>query len=442
MCPMCKKVVEFGVVCDNCAAWFHATESCCGDALADAFLRTGKGPWCCPNCFPHMGERPVADRLMAPAATAEVLDWRRAFHIFTESCAGCGLEVKGEGEGQLRCAECYLPFHSRPGCTGLSEEKIRSRATGDWSCPTCTLRRTGTTVPNSLVSADCANEAEAVPIPMVNEVDDEPPQHDFEYAQQVVWRHPRVVQQRARLPKADWGGRCIATEACNFTPAVGTATQPLLANSKGGQAYNQEGCLLMARDCIFECNASSNCPPDCFNRVVGRGVRARLQVFKTLGRGWGVRTLDGLRAGAFVCEYTGNIMLDQDAERSGLEEDDSYLFNLDGENKSLNKRRRTGSMETKVTAAAQKEANPEMCVDASKMGSVARFLNHCCEPNLFVQSVFVEYSRAVHRIGIFAARDIMPHEELTYDYGYVVGSVEGKTLRCLCGAPGCRNFLF
>ena len=40
----------------------------------------------------------------------------------------------------------------------------------------------------------------------------------------------------------------------------------------------------MARDCIFECNASSNCPPDCFNRVVGRGVRARLQVFKTLGR--------------------------------------------------------------------------------------------------------------------------------------------------------------
>ena len=144
MCPMCKKVVEFGVVCDNCAAWFHATESCCGDALADAFLRTGKGPWCCPNCFPHVGERPVADRLMAPAATAEVLDWRRAFHIFTESCAGCGLQVKGEGEGQLRCAECYLPFHSRPGCTGLSEEKIRGRATGDWCCPTCTLTRTRT----------------------------------------------------------------------------------------------------------------------------------------------------------------------------------------------------------------------------------------------------------------------------------------------------------
>jgi len=434
-------VVEFGVVCDNCAAWFHTTESCCGDALADAFLRTGKGPWCCLNCFPHAGERPVADKMMAPAATAEVLDWRRAFHIFTDSCAGCGLQVKGEGP--LRCVDCYLSFHSRPGCTGLSDEKIRSRAADpEWCCPTCTLRRSGTTVPNSLVCADCSHDAEAVPIPMVNEVDDEPPQHDFEYAQQVVWRHPRVLQQRTSLPKADWGGRCIATEACNFMPAVGQGTQPVLHNSKAGQAYNQEGCLLIARDYIFECNASSDCALDCFNRVVGRGVRAQLQVFKTLGRGWGVRTLDGLRAGAFVCEYTGNIMLDQDAEASGLEVDDSYLFNLDGENKSLNKRRRTGSSETKVTAAAQKEKNPEMCVDASKTGSVARFLNHCCEPNLFVQSVFVEYSRAVHRIGIFAARDIMPHEELTYDYGYVVGSVEGKTLRCLCGAPGCRNFLF
>lgn len=443
VCPTCKKVVEFGVVCHNCSAWFHATEGCCGDALADAFLRTGKGPWCCLNCSPHVGEQPPAPEFGAPAAEAELLDWRRAFRIFSGSCDGCGLVVKGPGN--LHCAECGLSFHAHPNCTGLSEETIRSRAADpEWRCATCTIRTEGTTVPNSVVVDDCSLGAEAVPIPMVNEVDMEPPQHDFVYAQQVAWKRPSSLQQRSTLPLADWGGRCIGQEACNYCPAVGNGEQPVAHGvaRTGGSAYNNEGCLLFARDNIFECNGSSGCAPDCFNRVVGRGVRARLQVFKTLGRGWGVRTLDGLRAGAFVCEYTGELLLDKEAETSGLEVDDSYLFNLDGEEKSLSKRRRTGSSDARVSAAALENKNPPMCVDASKIGSVARFLNHCCEPNLFVQSVFVEYSRAVHRIGIFAARDIMPYEELTYDYGYVVGSVEGKTLRCLCGAPGCRDFLF
>ena len=109
------------------------------------------------------------------------------------------------------------------------------------------------------------------------------------------------------------------------------------------------------------------------------------------------------------------MLLDSDAEAAGLEVDDSYLFNLDGEEKGqVSKRRRTGSA-ANVSTLAQTAKNPEIAADASRIGSVARFLNHCCEPNLFVQSVFVEYSRAVHRIGIFAARDIMPHEELTYD---------------------------
>ena len=66
-----------------------------------------------------------------------------------------------------------------------------------------------------------------------------------------------------------------------------------------------------------------------------------------------------------------------------------------------------------------------------------RFLNHCCEPNLFVQSVFVEYSRHVHHHP-FTARDILPYEELTYDYGYVLGSVEEEP-EVPRGARACRG---
>ena len=167
-----------------------------------------------------------------------------------------------------------------------------------------------------------------------------------------------------------------------------------------------------------------------------------MQVVKTEGRGWGVRSKGKISAGTFICEYTGNMLLDSDAEAAGLEVDDSYLFNLDGEEKGqVSKRRRTGSA-ANVSTHLQTAKNPDLAADASRIGSVARFVNHCCEPNLFVQSVFIEYSRRVHRIALFAARDILPFEELTYDYGYVVGSVEGKTLRCLCGAPSCRGYLF
>uniref|UniRef100_A0A0D3ILG4 SET domain-containing protein n=1 Tax=Emiliania huxleyi (strain CCMP1516) TaxID=280463 RepID=A0A0D3ILG4_EMIH1 len=175
---------------------------------------------------------------------------------------------------------------------------------------------------------------------------------------------------------------------------------------------------------MFECNSTSGCDESCFNRVVGRGISLPLQVFKTVGRGWGVRSRNPIRAGTFVCEYTGVMLRDEDAEAAGLEVGSSELLT---------------SHEGPSGVDARTQDNPELCVDASRTGSVARFVNHCCDPNLF--SVFVEYSRHVHRIALFAARDILAYEELTYDYGYVVGSVQDKTLACLCGAANCRGTL-
>jgi hypothetical protein len=369
----------------------------------------------------------------------------------------------------LRCHTCGLAYHAIERCTGYDERELACRAdafcrappidgeeasngctTTVWQCPTCMVHSTGSAVADSLVSDDVSGGQEARPIPLLNEVDEETEVQlstgagSFEYAKQVVWRHPRAIEQRARLTLADWGGRCIDSEATAWLPGTDdSGGQPIRREGGGGgSAYNKEGCLLFARDCIFECNASCSCPPECPNRVVGRGISVPLQVVKTVGRGWGVRSRVRLTAGTFVCEYTGNLLLDSDAEAAGLEVDDSYLFNLDGEEKGqVSKRQRTGSA-ANVSASQQTAKNPELAVDASSIGSVARFVNHCCEPNLFVQSVFIEYSRRVHRIALFAARDIEPYEELTYDYGYVVGSVEGKTLRCLCGAPSCRGYLF
>jgi hypothetical protein len=90
---MCRKVVEYGLMCECCACWFHATEQCCGDALANAFTTTGRDAWCCLNCLPLQGEAPPKDLLKKQSATIDHVDWRRAFRILTDSCAGCGLKV-------------------------------------------------------------------------------------------------------------------------------------------------------------------------------------------------------------------------------------------------------------------------------------------------------------------------------------------------------------
>ena len=77
------------------------------------------------------------------------------------------------------------------------------------------------------------------------------------------------------------------------------------------------------------------------------------------------------------------------------------------------------------------------CLDGSRMGSDARFINHCCDPN----SEAIQYGE---RIFIVAARPIAKGAELTYDYQYVVdprmtrAQLE-RVYPCRCGASACRR---
>ncbi len=75
-------------------------------------------------------------------------------------------------------------------------------------------------------------------------------------------------------------------------------------------------------------------------------------------------------------------------------------------------------------------------IDAGVNGNEAQFINHSCEPNC----------RAVTkrgRVHIWAVRDILPGEELTYDYNLTrdgVGDDEAyRRYACHCGAPSCRG---
>jgi uncharacterized protein len=67
--------------------------------------------------------------------------------------------------------------------------------------------------------------------------------------------------------------------------------------------------------------------------------------------------------------------------------------------------------------------------DAAVGGNIARFINHSCKPNCYVQIVN-------DTIWIRASRTIRKGEEITYDY-----ATDGpRAIACRC-SPGCRGKL-
>lgn len=59
------------------------------------------------------------------------------------------------------------------------------------------------------------------------------------------------------------------------------------------------------------------------------------------------------------------------------------------------------------------ELKEDTYLDASRKGSISRFINHSCEPNCTVE-VWTVGRRL--RVGIFSLKDIPAGTELTFDY--------------------------
>ncbi len=79
-----------------------------------------------------------------------------------------------------------------------------------------------------------------------------------------------------------------------------------------------------------------------------------------------------------------------------------------------------------------------MIIDATTRGSIARFVNHSCNPNCRMEKWTVS---GQPRMALFAGdRGIMTGEELTYDYNFDPYSLK-NVQACRCGERGCRGVL-
>lgn len=80
---------------------------------------------------------------------------------------------------------------------------------------------------------------------------------------------------------------------------------------------------------IYECNSNCKCQSNCLNRVAQQPLQMKLQVFKTGNRGWGLRCLNDVPKGSFICCYAGNLLTEQVANEAGTNLGDEYFAELD-----------------------------------------------------------------------------------------------------------------
>ncbi|KAL0889117.1 hypothetical protein Bca101_013100 [Brassica carinata] len=185
------------------------------------------------------------------------------------------------------------------------------------------------------------------------------------------------------------------------------------------------------RKVIRECWSNCGCSEKCGNRVVQHGIHTKLQVFFTSdgpsGRGWGLRTLEKLPKGAFVCELAGEILtISELVQRRNSEKLTSPVI-LDAH---------WGSEEVSGASKA-------LCLDGTQYGNISRFINHrCADANLIEIPVHVEnMDLHYYHLGLFTTRDIEAMEELTWDYGVEFNDhvYPTRPFHCRCGSEFCRN---
>ncbi|MCJ1474585.1 hypothetical protein MMC13_003244 [Lambiella insularis] len=191
------------------------------------------------------------------------------------------------------------------------------------------------------------------------------------------------------------------------------------------------------------CESASGCDENCFNRFMfyecdnsncnigiehctnrsfeklrqrckmGGKYNVGVEVIKTIDRGYGVRSNRTFEPNQIIVEYTGEIITQDECDnrmRKMYKNNECFYLMVFDQN---------------------------MIIDATR-GSIARFVNHSCEPNCRM----IKWTVAGKpRMALFAGeRGIMTGEELTYDYNF--DPFSSKSIQeCRCGASACRGVL-
>ncbi|KAH8517504.1 hypothetical protein H0E87_005441 [Populus deltoides] len=292
--------------------------------------------------------------------------------------------------------------------------------------------------------SDITKGEEMVEIPWSNEVNSEfPPVFNY-IPRNLIFQSAYVNFSLSQIRAENCCSACIGNCLSSSTPCVCSS------DSEHGFAYTLEGhikedfledCisltrnpqrqfLFYCRDCplerskndemlepckghlkrkyIKECWSKCGCHKQCGNRVVQRGIMCKLQVFFTPeGKGWGLRTLELLPKGTFVCEYVGEILTNKEFYERKMQRATS--------NKT-EKHAYPAVLDADWCLKGVVNDEEALCLDATFYGNVARFINHrCLDANMIEIPVKIEtLDHHYYHLAFFTTREVNASEELTW----------------------------
>ncbi|CAF0734497.1 unnamed protein product [Brachionus calyciflorus] len=176
---------------------------------------------------------------------------------------------------------------------------------------------------------DIANNLENVPISVVNCVDLIEPDKFVYSAKRIPLEGVPLNTEPELMEGCNCTDNCRDRTKCACWRKTFEAT--LFSSNQMNTNVGYRGRRLMdsVNTGIFECNSNCKCDCRCSNRVVQNGISVRLQLFKTNSKGWGLRCLDDIPKGTFICNYSGELITEDMSDIRGREFGDEYFAELD-----------------------------------------------------------------------------------------------------------------
>lgn len=182
--------------------------------------------------------------------------------------------------------------------------------------------------------------------------------------------------------------------------------------------------LLFSDQPIYECNSECNCDVNCGNRLVQFGPRKMLKIITTDKKGLGITSIVNIPKGAFVCEYAGEVLTLSEAKAR-----DQFNMRNCKMNYIICLNEYVGMKKIQTF------------IDPSTFGNVGRYLNHSCDPNCEIAPVRID--SPIPKLCLFANKDIISGDELTFDYApsVTIGNIKNSIMKCFCGSTKCKGWL-